>query len=64
MGSFCFQEVETELAHSTRVLEAQEERLLAPKAAAKLAEENSLKRSRKLLAAVEIAAEQVLGIKS
>ena len=53
------QEVEAELIESTRVLESQEQQLLAPKAAAKLAEENSIKRTEKLLQAVELSSKQV-----
>ncbi|KAL8428852.1 hypothetical protein ACSSS7_006950 [Eimeria intestinalis] len=52
------QEVEAELKESTRVLQAQEQQLLAPRAAAKLAEENSAKRTQKLVRAIELSSKQ------
>ncbi|KAL8441873.1 hypothetical protein Emed_007467 [Eimeria media] len=53
------QEVEAELEESGRVLRAQEQQLLAPRAAAKLAEENSAKRTQKLVKAIELSSKQV-----
>ncbi|KAL8439533.1 hypothetical protein Efla_006484 [Eimeria flavescens] len=52
------QTVEAAVMESGRVLRAQEQQLLAPQAAAKQAEENSTKRTQKLVKAIELSSMQ------
>lgn len=51
--------MQAELEESRRVLQSQEQLLLAPRAAARLAEENSDKRAEKLVEAIELSSSQV-----